>query len=419
MNLKNSLLNVTIAVFCLLAMGGWLLAAEPVNAGDASNASKTSDANNPGYDQQGLWPEDVKKTAYYAQKWEPARLLVWARTEDYTGSLKDPANWLENGKPAQKEPDDNSDLVFPDAPKQLLVAGGTGDWQTWETLKMRHLTIGRNIKLRLRNIIPSGNVWVKENVTWNVISIYWEGDKDTFARNDSKRIMLKIPHVRKIDKASVETVGPWGNADGLYVDSGTMILGTDSSWWAGDRHQNTVCSNGTLILMSGSTLQIWRNKDRALDLDIYGVFQAGTADRPLTRDANFPLCFKSRGRLEWKGETFGDARDVGLLLRAKGTMAVYSSDPTKARLVFSLWRDEKTGKNPKMADGKVQVQLLGKTELNGVLFDDFDLGGIELADLGVRDTWKNIQYGKNNAGKPDELYKKVAGKIRSEQDGYK
>lgn len=92
----------------------FFLCAKPVFAADTPGSVAAHDlaapgAHNPGYDQKNLWPEDVKQTGNFKQKWQLARLLVWARTGDFTGPLKDPANWLENGKPAVTEPDENTD----------------------------------------------------------------------------------------------------------------------------------------------------------------------------------------------------------------------------------------------------------------------------------------------------------------------
>jgi len=411
--------NLATAIICLslaLAFRVSAAAAEPVAADNVATPS----AHNPCFDQKGLWPADVKKTAYYKQKWEPARLLVWARKGDHMGALKNPANWLENGKPAEEGPDENTDVLFPDVDGKATLTGGPGGWETWGSLKMRHLTIGRGVRLCLRDIRPYGNVWVRKGASWNIIEAYWRGNRDTFARNDSNRMNMKIPSVSKLDNASVETLGPWENDDGIYIYFGKLIIGPDSSWWAGDRHQNTVASRGTLILMSGATFQVWTNKTRFLDLDIYGELLAGTPERPLERDAFFPLSFKSRGRLKFQGKLYGDDRDVGLVLRPKARMAVYSSDPSRARLVFRQWRGtgSKKGELLGSTEQRVQMVLLGKTELNGVLFNDIDLGGIEMTDLSARGEWKNIHYGENNAGESDALFKKHAGVLhREEQRG--
>lgn len=77
----------------------------------------------------------MKETAYYKQKWEPARLLVWGKKGTHTGPLKNPANRLENGKPAEEGPDENTDIVFPDVAGKVTLQGGPGDWETWGDLK--------------------------------------------------------------------------------------------------------------------------------------------------------------------------------------------------------------------------------------------------------------------------------------------
>jgi hypothetical protein len=375
-------------------------------------ASEEPSAHSPCFEKEGLWSADVTKTAYCKQKWEPARLLVWGRKGDYTGSFKDLANWLEDGKPAAEGPDENTDVLFPDVEGKMKLIGGPGNWPTWGSIKVRHLTVGSGVEVCLRDITPTGNIWVRKGATWNIHEAYWRGDQDVFARNDGKRVMLKIPTVTKLNGDSVETVGPWGNVDGVYVYTGKLIIGPDSSWWGGDRHQNTVCSKGTLILMSGATFQTYRNKTRWFDLEVYGELLAGTPERPLEKDAYFPLSFKSRGRLQFQGKNYGDERDVALMLRPQGRMAVYSADPAKARLVFRQWRDEKNQDLP-ANEQKVQMMLLGKTDLNGAVFDEIDAGGIELADVAARSQWKNVFFGTGNAAEPDALFKKQTGRIHA------
>jgi hypothetical protein len=220
-----------------------------------------------------------------------------------------------------------------------------------------------------------------------------------------------MPHVIKTQNASVETLGKWSNRDGLFVDSGKLMIGPDSTWRAGDRHQNTVSPRASLILMSGATFHIWRNKPRRFDLDVYGKLLAGTPERPLTTDAFFPLSFKSRGRWKWRGEPYGDERDVGLMVRPEGGLAVHSADPERARLVFSLHPDLKEGEDPEKRGLKVHMCLLGNAKLDGVEFNDVDRSGIELADLASREQWRNVFYGAGNGGGPEDLFAKHSGTI--------
>ncbi|MBC8002040.1 MAG: hypothetical protein H7X97_05585 [Opitutaceae bacterium] len=416
MNQKKSILiSACGALLMTLLSSAWSFAADEPSA------------HNPCFDQPGLWPADVKKTDYYKQKLEPARLLVWAHKTDHVGSWKEAANWLEDGKPATKDADENCDVYFPDGKYKVIggvvppgINGGSA-WESWGSLKCRNLTIGNGTELCFRNYQATGNVWVRPKANFRIIEGFWNGGANTFARNDmGKWVEFKIPQVNKTDNASVEVLGLWGNADGLYVNSGKLIIGPDSAWYGGDRHQNTVGLRGSLILMSGAKWATFTNKARAMDLDVYGELLAGTPERPLEKDAIFSLSYKSRGRELWQGKPFGDDSDFGLMLRPMARMAVHSADPTKARLVFNLWQSwRQDKKDPDLSGKLVQIALLGKTDLNGVLFDNFDVGGVELADPAVRGQWKNVFFGKNNAGNADTLFKNFSGKASREQPFYK
>ncbi len=364
-------------------------------------------AQAPHFDRKGLWPEDVKKTAYFAQKWEPARLLAWAKKGNHYESVLAAGNWMENDKPASKGPDENTDVVFPDADALCRVGADTG------TLKARHITIGRNVQVTTRGLSVTGSIWVRESGGLRCRNPGFTGGQHSFARNDSSLVQFKMPHCTKQANASVEFLGPWGNADGLYVASGTMIIGPDSSFYAGERHQNTVCPKARLILMSGSRFQTVIPKLTEYDLDVFGDVLAGTPERPLTQDAHFSLNFKARGAIERKGSPWGERDDCGLLLREEGSIAVHSADPKRARLVFDL-RPPRDPRNPreKPLGDVICLALLGKTEFNGVEFNNVQRGGIWLADVNVRKQWKNVFFGKGNKGAADELFAKFQGKTR-------
>jgi hypothetical protein len=381
-------------------------------------AATRPSAHNPCFDKKGLWPTDVKKTAYYKQKRAPARLLVWAKKGDHNESVLAAGNWLEHsasrggsavtgGKPARKGPDEKTDLLFPDAGERCRVGADTG------TLKARHITIGRNVRLTTKSLILEGNIWVRESGGLRCRNPKFGGGRGTFARNDSDLVQFKMPHCTKQPDASVEFLGPWGNADGLYVASGTMVIGPDSTFYAGVRHQNTVCPKARLVILSGATYTTARPKTTEYDLDVFGDVLAGTPDRPLVKDAQFSLSFKSRGTIERRGRPWGEKDDCGLLLRPGGRIAVHSADPKHARLVFRLRppRDKKNPREKPLGD-EICLTLLGKTELNGVEFDNVRRGGIRLADPDVRKQWKNVFFGKGNKTPPDELFTKFQGKTR-------
>jgi hypothetical protein len=402
----------------------------------ASPGYARATAHDPCFDQKGLWPEDVEKTAYYKQKWEPARLLVWSKKGEHRESLKGAGSWTEyavsrdgslakTGKPASKGPDESTDILFPDADSRCSIGIDHGS----NILKARHVTVGRNVHLMLRGSGFTGNVWVKEGgFIWERNPKY-QGDGHSFARNDNTqeraqefrlprnraRIVFKMPHVAKVRGASIEFLGPWGNGDGLFVLSGTMIIGPDSSFHAGCRHVNTVCPKGAMVLMSGATYQTIHNNPTNPDLRVHGRLLAGTPERPLTRDACFLMDYKWRGRHEHRGKPLGPPGDTGLFVYEEGSLAVHSADPERARLVFGLRVPASDKEKPLKSE--VSITLVGKADLNGVEFNDFERGGIMLGDLSVRKGWKNVFYGKGNMGSEDELYAQFTGR-RPRADGY-
>jgi hypothetical protein len=361
-------------------------------------------AHKPCFDQKGLWPDDVKKTAYYAQQWKPARLLVWSGKGKDTAVVSAADNWLEDGKPAAKGPDEETDLLFPDAPAIMRAGADSG------TLAGRHITIGKNVQVTTRGLSLTGNIWVKQMAALRCRNPNIAGSESTFARNDSARVMFKMPHVKKVGGASVELLGPWGNGDGLYVSSGTMIIGPDSSFHAGNRHQNTVCPKAGMILMSGATFQTAQTKFTEYDLDVFGSLSFGTPERPLTKDALFLMNVKARGRAGI-GKVSGEKDDCGLLVRGEGSIAVHSADPKKARLVFGL-RPPGTGEKGTPGDELVCLTLLGKSDLDGVEFNNVQRGGVMLSDVSVAKQWKNVVFGKGNQAEGDELFSKFSGTTR-------
>jgi hypothetical protein len=50
------------------------------------------------------------------------------------------------------------------------------------------------------------------------------------------------------------------------------------------------------------------------------------------------------------------------------------------------------------------LEVAAQAGFNGVEFNDIRTGGIEITSQAVRAGWKNVFYGKNNAGEPDTLF---------------
>jgi len=391
---------VTGLVIALLASA--LVAGEPV-----AYDPKAPSAHHPCYDQPGLWPEDVKKTAYYKEKWEPARLLVWAKKGNFKGPVDNAENWLEYppdgsvGKPATTGPDAKTDIVFPDGDYKVE---GPGSWGEYGGFPVRHLTQGKGVHLSLRNPSVLGNYWQFEGpAAWHIHEPRWVGNRHAFARNENRRtIGFKIPSVNKGEGASVEFLGYWNNQDGWYVENGVMILGPDVLFHGGPRHVLNVEEAGTLVMLSGATFQLTQRRAMWMDISIKGRLLVGTPERPLTKDAFMYLNDKSDGN---------KPTDRGLILSPKGSITVTSADPKKARLVFALAKYPARGKAEEQAkqkesekNQKIVMSLYGKVDFNGVEFNDIRTGGIEITGQSIRAGWKNVFYGKDNAGEPETLF---------------
>jgi hypothetical protein len=252
-----------------------------------------------------------------------------------------------------------------------------------------------------------GNFWQFEGPAgFLIMEPRWVGNKHAFARNENRRTFgFKIPSVNKTEGASVEFLGFWNNADGWEIHNGAMILGPDTTFLGGDRHVLNVEESGTLIMLSGSTFQLSQRRAMWRDIYIKGKFLAGTPDRPLTRDAFIYLNDKSGGQV------IPNCYKGGMILCPQGSMAVNSADPTKARLVFALATypppgnaNEQAKRKESEKTGKIDMALYGKVDFNGVEFNDVRTGGIEIRSQAVRAGWKNVFYGKNNAGEPDTLF---------------
>jgi len=90
--------------------------------GTAAAASyEKATASEPLFTDKALWPNLAGKEAYVSETWKPGRTLVWAKPGS-GGEVKankdklscvDPANWLENGKPATEVWDENTSIVLP------------------------------------------------------------------------------------------------------------------------------------------------------------------------------------------------------------------------------------------------------------------------------------------------------------------
>jgi len=371
--------------------------------------------------------------AYQTETWPVGRLLVWAHPGQ-SGPMSDPAQWNNaDGSPAATAPDRHTDIVLP-------AAGQIYEVQCGRTNQVRHVTIENNAKIIAghRNEVEIwGNCHIKAGGIAKYVSV--RGDKHTFFRLDegefptpqnrqqhmhparripeAEQCRTQVAHkfqISKMGTASVEIIGNVGISDEVMLQHGRMIV-------SGDFRFNGQTGKGALEIFDGAILEIQsggrvgpmipQNTGAVFNVNVYrnGTLQAGSPERPLTRDAYLMLGFAEN---EKPGLT-GIYAALGSMIR------VYSSDPQKARLVVSSvtsvpgWHDglgKLVSKPEEKAAGKkgVAMQLSGDVRFDSTLFDYISAGGIAVADPAVRQRWKNVAFGPNCAAAPDALFGPLA-----------
>ena len=223
---------------------------------------------------------------------------------------------------------------------------------------------------------------------------------------------------KRADKGT-EFLGRWKMGDQVFLYSGQFIVGPGTAFQHADRFSLAVYPEGALVVLSGATYEARGNHYQNNDIVVHGKFLAGTAQRPLTADCTVGLSFKAKG----KGKDSGSAGvkaskidDVGLLLMPKAVLAVHSSGPAKARLVFRWHRNPQAtfawGADRREGPGKggeptdiaamqhgICMRLFGEANLDGVVFNDVIEGGIQLTDPAAVRQWRNVSLGQGNFGK--------------------
>jgi len=364
------------------------------------------------------------------ETWPAARKLVWAKPGE-GGSMNDATSWLENGKPATKPPDKDTDVELPDANSFYKVGGGRGK-------AVRHCMVGRNAMIvggHRGEMEVWGNCHVKDGGRVYFLSI--RGPKHTYFRIDNAEFpgpknkagyghvgrgasdpenRTQISHkfqVCKYGDASVEFIGNFGVSDEIMVQHGRLIL-SGNLRWSGVTGKGAleIYDGGILELQSGATAAPFKsgNGKSVYNIDIYrnGTLRAGSPDRPITSDCYLMLGYGDSTR----------AGKTGLYAAAGSRIRVYSADPRKARLVITSITSDPDFRNaggrsvgnpetPAKGTEGISMRLAGDVQLDGVLFDYVAREGIRLADTSVRGDWSNIQYGPHNAAKGDDLFGKL------------
>jgi hypothetical protein len=215
----------------------WFLACGPVEAAEAGSgtdfegkAYSAATAHEPNFADRSVWPPSLETTkALYAKEtWEPGRVLVWADTDPATSRSKepaDPANWIEDGKPATRLLDETCSLVFPASPKRYEVRGGKQ-----ARMRFSHITVGSGCRLNM-TVSFQGNGWVKKGGAFDggggCTAV---GPKHTFVRDDNPDPVWlgNKAHTAKAADASCEYIGLFATYDDVAFISGTTIVGPES-----------------------------------------------------------------------------------------------------------------------------------------------------------------------------------------------
>jgi hypothetical protein len=407
-------------------------------------AATAASAHDPRTDDRALWPGLTGKEAFVTEKWERGRLLMWAHPGTSSDARKGPnpaeaENWLEDGKPAASPPDELSDLLFPASETRYSIMLDRRGF------KARHITVEKNARVGINRL--RGNLWIKEGGAFYSGGNYQGGGfkivgaRHTFIRNDNRASEINPKNsgveiaqwvtVEKTQEASVEFLGHVAAMDEFKMNEGVTIVGPDSRILVGPASIQIVGPEAVLRLHSGAwfgkRVNLLRND---ADVLVQGRLEAGSPDRPLTRDATLGISFKYESRLEFVGGA--DSRTTpkgfsssfsgltpfsyGLIVESKGALRVHSADLARARLVIRWHGVERSlGTDGASEPRTINMALLGDVDLNGVLLDHVKKGGIHLADPARRADWTRVGFGEHNAGTPDELFARFDGKGRTDQ----
>lgn len=387
-------------------------------ADPASEVYLQATAHAPNYDNDAIWPHDAAETDYARQQWEPGRVLVWAHT-DQPMRLEDaaaPEHWLENGEPARQGPDEHTDIIFP--------SGTT--LHTRGVLIARHVTVQPESRVNIQTLELSGNLWIKRGANFGRHHGYFGAvNRDNFCRSDNDKIefIANMFTHNKDEGRSTEWIGRWKVGDEVNLIAGRMVVAPHSSFMPTDRRTQRIYPDAELVLLSGSAFHLRGNYYSSVDIEVRGTIRAGTESRPLTEDCTLGLSFKSHGT----GDSRGGPDDYGLVLHEEGALTVVSADPESARLVIR-WhrRDNESSKD--FADGEpadvagmphgIRMVLLGKTQLDGVVFDDVLAGGIQMSDASARRQWRHVAFGAGNFSQSEDLFVPVPDDLKLGDGGW-
>jgi len=394
----------------------------------AATTYANATARDPLFADTKVWSDDARKAAYAKQNWPKARGMVWAKPGVSAKDGWDVSHWLEDGKPAVKPFDENTDLILPASPKGGYDVSLT-DGRKYQPARFRHLTIERGAHV-VGHFAVSWNVWIKSGGSVSYLDSVL-GTGHTFLRNDNlidrqqRRSLSLVDHffVRKAPGSSVKFVGLFRSEDNWQVESGMMVLAPQSEIGLGNRTPTVIGKDAAIAILSDAYLSRRTNCDWSTDLTVKGKLLGGLPERPLTSDARLGIGWKSKGSVlgtKGGGRNAGP-NDYGMIVNEGGSITVTTSNPAKARLVINCskrdddWgqieiisRDHPLHGDPAIAKLKELPRLTdmiikGDVTWKGILLDDFKAGGIQVETLPDLNG-NGPAFGTGNADKPQALF---------------
>jgi len=404
-------------------------------------------ANDPQFDSKKYWPNLSGKEHYLKQDWPKTRVLVYGGM-DANGKKTGGSGWvdLSTGKRA-KGPDANTDIILPDSDKPYKFGRSGG--------KYRHVTVGRNAHMSGGGdgnpMYIFGNIWIREGGSMRAQgATIIAGERHTFYRNDNRCDEWNAPNWQKVSTsmyirfakvkgATAEVVGQIAMNDEFSITGCEVIIAPDSILQPGRNGHPGIQGRGKLILMDGAYYGVWTNNFDTPDLTVNGTVQAGTAERPLTRDAHIGVSRKNYDKVMYKGkggpgklERFGTKRVAGLVLHAGSALRAVPAGGSNARLVVHLSRDNwgwRIREEPgsayeaktlrKQPDAKyryawwdslpmfIDVWFGPGVTVENVRLDHVRKGGLMLANPADRAKWSGVSFGEHCQAAGDALFSAV------------
>jgi len=449
---KTLIVTIAVLVFALQA-----------SALDIKAITSKPTAHNPQYKDKKAWPDLAGDEYFLKQKWEKARLLIWAHGDTKPTRGKrldpmDPASWIDaaTGKPADAVPDMNTDVILPDSDKKYTVEVRS---RTSQRLACRHLTVGRNAKFFPGNgggFRVTGNIWVRPGAILFVYrTLVFAGNNHTFIRRDwpadgkLKKMhdtgavarwnpeldpqssdpwlplgykLSGVSYFCQHDKpeGSTEVVGYIGFTDEFGIRSGTFIVGRDSRYHTGVSGQTHILNGARIAVMDGGMFGGSVNNCGPLTaLKEGGSLTGGLPDRPLKRDARAGVGYSGRERKGLWGNRAGadavlDGDVIGYIAPGSNAKFLFGwhrvEHPAKRTSLGRGWKDPNVAKAYLKIERRIKVRVGPATKLENVCFEDLHLGGL-MIPTGKFKGYKKVTFGAGCASKdPAQLVKEYEAK---------